>query len=470
MNKLTKLIFSGCIFILTTSLFSQGAEHKIVEILSNENVRINIGQDSGVKTGDYFQVFGKSEVIHPATGQLIVKENVYIGKLEVIEVEKTESICKVLEQKKYFQISDKVRKVSKGVDSAIQEERDTQFEFESPQKRDYAETIYSKKPDPTRDISAKKMWYEGPFLLKEGMVVFNFGLDLQFLLIDHQNIIYSGTTRYYIRWDNYFSFGSRIPFNISYGLSKNIQLKIEMPLQFISLENNPTFEYIYYDGSESDSYTYSEEGFGIGLSDIKLTGLYNLPKQNYNISIGTTYSIATDDGWRKLYDDEPIWDADDNHRYFQLPMSNGYNTLSILGSIGIKQKNLLAFGEMKYNINGKRDDYEEITYYNSYNEIEDTITTVYQYNPTNNFEINLVGSFFISERTKLRSEINILNNFRPIDEDSDSDKRGMIILQPSIHRLMAETFIWSFEFFFPLKNEYEYDYYFGLTMGFTWIN
>ena len=90
MNKLNKLIFSWCIFILTTSLFSQGPEHKIVEILSNENVRINIGQDSGLKTGDYFQVLGKSEVIHPATGQLIVKENVYIGKLEVIEKLKSE--------------------------------------------------------------------------------------------------------------------------------------------------------------------------------------------------------------------------------------------------------------------------------------------------------------------------------------------------------------------------------------------
>ena len=123
-------------------------------------------------------------------------------------------------------------------------------------------------------------------------------------------------------------------------------------------------------------------------------------------------------------------------------------------SYGSMKAKSFAFSEFKYNINGER------------NNLEDSLS----YNPSNNYELNFAGSYIINSRTKISSEININNNYSPLDEThiQDEDKKQMILLRPSIHKLMKESLIWNIELLVPLKNEYDYKY-FGFQMGFTWI-
>jgi len=218
---------------------------------------------------------------------------------------------------------------------------------------------------------------------------------------------------------------------VQYGLLNNFQITGLIPL------------IVKWDERKDQDEPYT----GAGLSNLELEGLYSLDVRNlikkidtYDLffSAGINYSIATDDGWRNYEFDSsgaPI---------IKLPISNGFNTLIFIASLGIQRQSMFAFLEYKYNIKGKRSDSKQ----------------GWSYNPTNNAELNLIGSFFINNRTKLRSEITV---------DDLQNKSGLILLKPSIHKLLTESFVWSFGFFFPIKNDYDYNY-FGLNMGFTWIN
>ncbi|MFC2100637.1 hypothetical protein ACFLRZ_02285 [Bacteroidota bacterium] len=139
-----KVVISICLLLIGfAGLSQQGEQHKIVEIIDLKTVRINIGSEINIKIGDVFQVFGKGQVIHPATGKIVVRENVYLGKIEVVEVVELSSIAKVLENERQFAIGNKIVKVVSVEQEIIEEKKPIQGEFQNPNQRDYSETIYT---------------------------------------------------------------------------------------------------------------------------------------------------------------------------------------------------------------------------------------------------------------------------------------------------------------------------------------
>ena len=269
-------------------------------------------------------------------------------------------------------------------------------------------------------ISSKNLWYDGPFQLKQGML--NYSIPIKYRLKLWEDRGMGGNNKV----------GTSL--KVKYGLMNNLQVSFLVPL-VIRWED-------WYGA------------FGTGISNLKLEGLYswninnedvNIDTNNTHFSSGIIYSIPTDDGWWK--------DEDNDGDNLEMPASNGYKTLTLLVSYGYKKVKSFVFTEFKYNINGERDNY-----YGAY------------YDPSNNYELNFVGSYIINSRTKIRSEINFNNDYSPIDENWYGDnKKKMILLRSSIHKLMKESLIWNIELLAPLLNEYDYKY-FGFQMGFTWIN
>jgi len=142
-----KIILFAIFVIITNCIFAQdGAEHKITKIIpATTTVHINIGKQFNVKIDDVFQVFGKANIIHPATGQLVERDNVYIGKIKVVEVKDLTSVAEIIEQKEKFAEGNKIVKVADESQVVVEHKRPAQAEFENPKERLYSETIYTQR-------------------------------------------------------------------------------------------------------------------------------------------------------------------------------------------------------------------------------------------------------------------------------------------------------------------------------------
>jgi len=139
-----RILLTICILTIGLFAFSQeGEKHKIAEIINVDKVLINVGSEIDIKIGDIFQVFGRGQVIHPATGKLIIRENVYLGKIEVIEVKELRSTAKILEKERQFAVGNKIIKIVSAEQEIIEEKKPIQGEFQNPNQRNYSETIYS---------------------------------------------------------------------------------------------------------------------------------------------------------------------------------------------------------------------------------------------------------------------------------------------------------------------------------------
>jgi hypothetical protein len=156
MKKMKIIAISSLLFLLTTFLFAQeGAEHKLINIIGAGRVEINIGEQFDISAGDIFQVFGKGQIIHPATGKLVERDNVYLGKIKVLEVKKITSIAEIIEKKGEFLVGNRIVKVVTAEQVVIENKKPLQSEFENPKERNYAETIYTqneKKAKPNKEV------------------------------------------------------------------------------------------------------------------------------------------------------------------------------------------------------------------------------------------------------------------------------------------------------------------------------
>jgi len=146
-----KYIFITFLVLYSLLVYSQdGAEHKITNIIGAGRVEINIGEQNEIKVNDVFQVFGKGQIIHPATGKLVERDNIYLGKIKVIEVKELSSIAETIEKKGEFSEGNKIVKVVSIEQEIVENKRPIQAEFENPKERNYAETIYSQKEKKTK--------------------------------------------------------------------------------------------------------------------------------------------------------------------------------------------------------------------------------------------------------------------------------------------------------------------------------
>jgi hypothetical protein len=129
----------------TTFLISAqtGETHQVNQIINKKTVEINIGDQFNVERGDEFQVFGQATVIHPATGQLIERDNVLIGRIKVIDVKDISSIAEVIGKKHDFKVGNTVQKVLESKQEIIENKKPLQYELQNPNERNYSETIYS---------------------------------------------------------------------------------------------------------------------------------------------------------------------------------------------------------------------------------------------------------------------------------------------------------------------------------------
>jgi len=141
-----KIILAIYFIGFSAFLFAQdGAEQIITKKIGVDKVEINIGEQFEIKVDDVFQVFGKGQIIHPATGKLVERDNVYLGKIKVLEVKELTSIAEISEEKKDFAVGNKLVKVVSEDQQIVENKQPIQSEFENPEKRNYSETIYTQK-------------------------------------------------------------------------------------------------------------------------------------------------------------------------------------------------------------------------------------------------------------------------------------------------------------------------------------
>ncbi|MFO7658870.1 MAG: hypothetical protein R6W78_17555 [Bacteroidales bacterium] len=161
--------FITCIVLFPVLAHAQdGAEHKITNIIGVGRVEINIGEQFEIKINDVFQVFGKGQIIHPATGKIVERDNIYLGKIKVIEVKELSSVAEIIEKKGELSIGSKIVKVVSAEQEVIENKRPLQAEFENPSERNYSETIYKqndKKGKPNTDVHIIKITKENEQLL-----------------------------------------------------------------------------------------------------------------------------------------------------------------------------------------------------------------------------------------------------------------------------------------------------------------
>jgi len=414
-----KLFISFCVVISFSVLFGfQGAQHKIIDIENSNTIRVNIGKQAKIKNGDIFQVFGKSQIVHPATGELIERENVYIGKIKINKVLATESLAKILEQNKYFNVGDKVVKVATNADR-IELIEFTENEFESPNNREYNKTIYEKAKEPVRSIKAKKLWVDGPFILEKSDFLLSFVEKMEIIVLDDDS--------YY---DDYNGVDFFCHLNFKYGIWENIQAGFDIPFLFRSF--GYSVEEIRF------------EGDGMGLSDLKFFAMYSATlESNESIyySFGTEMSIPTDNGWTERTEGSSIIN-------FELSTSTGYKTLSLISNIGKKTKKMYTYAEFIYNINGTREEY-------SY-EYDGRTITLPEFDPKNSWDLNFVGSFFTSEKNKIGFKLNC-HRYDGLNE---------IYFMPSISHAFSK-YISDFGFSLPLKTDYDTKTY-NWNVGLSW--
>jgi len=180
-----KIILAICFIGFSAFLFAQdGAEQIITKKIGIDKVEINIGEQFEIKVDDVFQVFGKGQIIHPATGKLVERDNVYLGKIRVLEVKELSSIAEISEEKKDFTIGNKLVKVVAEDQQIVENKRPIQSEFENPKERNYSETIYTqqdKKGNDTKNAKIDSGKYIG--LIKnhhEYSVIINQGKNANF--------------------------------------------------------------------------------------------------------------------------------------------------------------------------------------------------------------------------------------------------------------------------------------------------
>jgi len=87
-----------------------GQQHQVIKFVDGKTVEINNGDQFDVEKGDKFQVFGQAIVIHPATGQLVQKDNVYLGTIRVTEVWLLTSIAGITERKYRIHVGNDIQK------------------------------------------------------------------------------------------------------------------------------------------------------------------------------------------------------------------------------------------------------------------------------------------------------------------------------------------------------------------------
>jgi hypothetical protein len=130
MKKIIILFFTLCLTSL--AIAQDGAEHKITKIVAPGKVEINIGEQYNIQINDVFQIFGKAQVIHPATGKLVERDNVYLGKIKVVEVKELSSIAEILEESEDFAVGNKIIKVVSEETEVVENKKPVQTEFENP--------------------------------------------------------------------------------------------------------------------------------------------------------------------------------------------------------------------------------------------------------------------------------------------------------------------------------------------------
>lgn len=167
MKKLNTLI--ALLLITVISYAQDGAEHKIINIIGAGRVEINIGEQFDVKQDDVFQVFGRGQIIHPATGSLVERDNVYLGRIKIIEVKALSSIAETIERIGDFSIGNRIIKVASEDQEIVEHKRPLQAEFERPRDRSYSETIYTQRKEKNKN----------EFLLFEGdsVVIYSYKLN-----------------------------------------------------------------------------------------------------------------------------------------------------------------------------------------------------------------------------------------------------------------------------------------------------
>ena len=138
------------LLITVLSYAQDGAEHKITNIIGAGRVEINIGEQFDVKLDDVFQVFGRGQIIHPATGSLVERDNVYLGRIKIIEVRALSSIAETIERRGDFSIGNRIIKVASEDQEVVEHKRPVQAEFERPRDRSYSETIYTQREEKTK--------------------------------------------------------------------------------------------------------------------------------------------------------------------------------------------------------------------------------------------------------------------------------------------------------------------------------
>jgi hypothetical protein len=128
------------------------AEYRIIQILSNEKVLVNISSDTGIGAGQVFQVFGEKSIVHPATGKLIVRENVLVGKIKVLEVSPVEATCLIIDQSRFLEVGDRLEKVASGSVLALDEQEAMSSEFDKPRNNEYSKSVYTRKTSASKKV------------------------------------------------------------------------------------------------------------------------------------------------------------------------------------------------------------------------------------------------------------------------------------------------------------------------------
>lgn len=154
------LCFFHCmvlLFLTMTAFAQEGIDHKVSRITDQLHVEINIGTNYNVMVGDVFDVFGQGTVIHPATGKLVERDNVFIGKVRITEVKPLTSIAEITEATGKFAAGNKIVKINPVKQEPVVVQKPVRAEFQQPQKTKYSETIYTRQVN-SRVPGTSKRW------------------------------------------------------------------------------------------------------------------------------------------------------------------------------------------------------------------------------------------------------------------------------------------------------------------------
>lgn len=82
--------------------------------VNGEQAYIDLGEESGVKTGSKYIVFREGKpIIHPVTKEIIGIEEITVGEVKVTEVKANYSVCEITKGKGQLHEGDKVKRLGK---------------------------------------------------------------------------------------------------------------------------------------------------------------------------------------------------------------------------------------------------------------------------------------------------------------------------------------------------------------------